>query len=1322
MSSKALTDAERASLNLILEDLRYLFDKGEIDSSELNAVIGNLKSEEAKTYIVNLFSGSKPESALREAFFTAGSALAKFLYGYATSSPEVVENGFVDYLIKDELGHTIVLELKSFFDSQKEKNKAGAVKVKKLKQQLLDWSRHKEQIKSYITKGDYVILTNLKDWFFFSRSLNPVEPKPFFTTSLHEFIAEYENYGRNFKEFCDRKEHQATRYELDKEFLSSLDQWVKKLSAVEFEVDEKKKLELIIGLINKFIFVQTLDDYVVIGFKWIQNNWQHYESQWAPKGKALVLEEFLNAVDKWFYKYYDTELFREDVLQHVKKQRENIESLYETFRDVLGVTYLQKTISFKGIIQYNFRLIDEDVLGKAYEKFLAGIRKEEGVYYTPKYITQYIAENTVGTIFGDLLARIKEKLQKEEFEGAKELVHKFVTMRVLDPACGSGSFLIKAIRIIVKKYKELSQLIESYVKKYSNYAGTLDLPQETRAKLELLSEIRETIGPKNDRELIARILVRHIHGVDLDRRALEVAKVNIWLEAIKLAPKEFRYDKLPPDTNYILPNLEMNLCNGDSIVGLPENLTVSYLKNNHQADLVKLSGLRKDYLENPVNPKIVEEIERIKREIAHKLNQKFVEFLESKGVIIKIFDQTKPFHWALEFWHIFFDEHGNALEENLRGMDVVIGNPPYIKAKLMDSIIRRFLDVTYSSATASYDVYVVFIEKSFQLLGKNGYFGFINPSKFAFTDYGLGIRKLIEEKMRVEQFIDFGDAQIFDEATNYTCLLFLRNKNEGEYSFRVVKVKNKAIDSAIFVENLKKKMEMSTEFHEDDYEIFTTSSNALTADSWRLAPLSRQQLLEKIKGNNPCLEDFTYKIFVGLQITPVEVFALSMIQSLGEYVKVSPIKPEKEGEEYVIERALLVPVLKSSAIGRYFAHAKNYYVIFPYKFTGKSGQEFDAKFIEESEMKTKYPKTFEYLVKKRHFLETREEGRWKGSTRWYEYSRAQNFGCHPLLKIITPGISTDADYALDEDGYYVDRGSYGIVFKEGVNISYKYLLALLNSKVLDFALKSTSPFVSGGYYSYQTKYLNNLPIKTAVQVPMNEMELLVDRVTILKKAGYKFLEIWREWCTRLKNDEYSLEKILNEDARFTKTGMFDQTWTSKVTFYPVEHTMPNIIFSKFKITGKSDKNAIEIYGLDESNNEELVYEMEFRNRDLMLHVYCSLLEALRSKAKIKKVYDLLTKTAIPIIKEVNRSSNELTPNIIKKVRDEFEGWLKQNKIGNMEANIVKIDNEIEDLEAKIDAIVFKLYNLNQSEIKIVFDSLKTPTIYQGKVLEFFREL
>jgi len=1045
---------------------------------------------------------------------------------------------------------------------------------------------------------------------------------------------------------------------------------------------------------------------------------------WQRKGKQMVLEKFFGELDDWFYLYYDTELFKETILPHVKKDEENIDKLYRNLQLVLGLTYLQVPFgALKGIMQYNFRYIDEDVLGKAYEKFLADVRKEEGVYYTPKYITQYIAENTVGKVFNDLLTEIKDELTRENFASVKPLVMKFISLRVLDPACGSGSFLIKAIRIIAEKYKELSQLIESYVKKYSNYAGTLHLPQETRAKLELLSEISEIVGPKSNRELIARILVRHIHGVDLDNRALEVAKVNIWLEAIKLAPKEFRYDRLPPDTNYILPNLGMNLCTGDSVVGLPESLAVNYLKDNRQADLIKLSGLRKNYLENPINPKIVEEIVSIKHRIAQELDQMFKEFLESKGITAKVFDKTKPFHWALEFWYVFFDEPGNLLEDDSRGMDVVIGNPPYVKAKLMSGVIRSFLDKTYSSATASYDVYVVFIEKSLQLLKKNGYFGFINPSKFAFTDYGIGIRKLVKEHAIIDRFIDFGDAQVFDEATNYTCLLFLRKKEEQEYSFRVARVRNRAIDLVTFVENLKRKIEAPEEFIENGFEIFTTSSSALAIDGWSLIPLSKQQLLEKIMADNPRLEDITYKIFQGLVITPVEVFALSIIQPLGQHVKVKPIKPENDKEEYIIEKDLLVPILKSSDIHRYFISAGNYYVIFPYKYVGKKGPEFDAEFIEEDEMKTKYPKTFEYLVKKRHFLETREEGRWKGSPRWYEYSRAQNFGCHPLLKIITPGISTDADYALDEDGYYIDRGSYGIILKEGVDISYKYLLALLNSKVLDFVLKSTSPFISGGYYSYQTKYLNNLPIKTATKTQIDEMELLVDRVTILNKAYHKFLKIWMEWCTKLKNDEYSLNKILSEDAQFTKTGIFDKAWTSKVTFYPSESDMPNKVFNSFRVLGESNRNRMEIFGLDENGKEEIIYEMEFGNRDLMLHIHCSLLYyTLQSKAKIGTLSQLLTKTVIPIIREVNKSSKELTPNIIKKAKDEFVEWLKQNNMENVEADIVKIDNEIKNLGARIDALVFKLYGLKEDEINFVFDSLKTPTVYQSKVLEFFRKL
>jgi uncharacterized coiled-coil protein SlyX len=189
-----------------------------------------------------------------------------------------------------------------------------------------------------------------------------------------------------------------------------------------------------------------------------------------------------------------------------------------------------------------------------------------------------------------------------------------------------------------------------------------------------------------------------------------------------------------------------------------------------------------------------------------------------------------------------------------------------------------------------------------------------------------------------------------------------------------------------------------------------------------------------------------------------------------------------------------------------------------------------------------------------------------------------------------------------------------------------------------------------------------------------------------------------------------------------KTGKFDKAWTSKVTFYPTKNEMLDTVFNDFRIIGQVSKHTIEIHGSNENNKEQLIYEMEFNNRDLMLHVYCSLLKALQSKVKIETLSQFLTKTKVPIIKEVNKSSNQLIPNIMRKVKDEFESWLQKEKIEGIEADIVKIDNEIEDIEAKIDALVFKLYELNEDEIKIVFDSLKTPTTYQIKVLEFFRRL
>jgi len=622
----------------IIEDLEYLSHFDEIEAEEVDSILDKLRTEEFKRYLNYLLMGSKPETALREALLAGDSILIRYLCGMGSFeiAPEVIEDGFVDYLIKDRSGHIIVLELKSLFDTIREKDKSGKIIVRKLKQKPLNWERHKEQIKKYITKSDYVILSNLKEWVFFSRSLNPINPQPFFSTkSLQELIRDLEVIG-SLKDYCDRKESQVVRYELDKRFLESLKEWVGKLSEIEFTVDDKRKLELIIGLINKFIFIQTLDDYGVIDFKWIHKNWEYYNSSWISKGKLKVLEEFFKHVDGWFYAYYDTELFREDFLQYVKKDAANIDKLYENLQIVLGLTYLQKPIEFRGIMQYNFRLIDEDVLGKAYEVFLAEQRKEQGAYYTPKYITEYIVENTIGRIFRELLDEIRKALESEDFDKARDLVIKFTSIKVLDPACGSGSFLIKALRKIKHMYDELNELVTKFEESYNRYLNlSLKFLLEVQDKLDRINEIKKIIGPNNDRELISRIILRHIYGNDLDRRALEVAKLNIWLEAIKLAPSEFRYDRLPSRTEYVLPNLGINFGNGDSLVGLPLEDELNHLISSYKKELSELSKLRREYIDNPTNPTLIEAIESIKQKLREALNQEFKRFLKNNSPLDK---------------------------------------------------------------------------------------------------------------------------------------------------------------------------------------------------------------------------------------------------------------------------------------------------------------------------------------------------------------------------------------------------------------------------------------------------------------------------------------------------------------------------------------------------------------------------------------------------------------------------------------------------------------------------------------------------------------
>ena len=146
-------------------------------------------------------------------------------------------------------------------------------------------------------------------------------------------------------------------------------------------------------------------------------------------------------------------------------------------------------------------------------------------------------------------------------------------------------------------------------------------------------------------------------------------------------------------------------------------------------------------------------------------------------------------------------------------------------------------------------------------------------------------------------------------------------------------------------------------------------------------------------------------------------------------------------------------------------------MIVPYRV--QSGR---AELVPEKEMRQLYLKTWEYLRENKAYLENREKGRFRGAA-WYGYGRLQNIDLMLLPKILVPDIADRASFALDEAGEYAFTSGYGITLKDTVAESLKYILGLLNSKILDFYLKRVSTTMRGGFFRYFTQYIEQLPIR-----------------------------------------------------------------------------------------------------------------------------------------------------------------------------------------------------------------------------------------------------
>lgn len=444
-------------------------------------------------------------------------------------------------------------------------------------------------------------------------------------------------------------------------------------------------------------------------------------------------------------------------------------------------------------------IIDASVLGLIFEK-INGYK--DGSIFTPGYITQYMCGHTIRQAVLDKFNKEKS-WQCSDFDELKDHINTFSrderteantiinSLKICDISVGSGHFLVSALNELIAIKSELGILQDhsEKPKPINSYDITIENDElvikdedgdsffynprdkESQRIQETLFEEKKTI------------IENCLFGVDLNPKSVEICQLRLWIELLKNA----YYYNSDEDGRVLrtLPNIDINIQCGDSLASVMPvciGQKISSIKGISKL-ITEYKGLVKEYINchsKKVKKEIREKISVIKRKLSPPIEQDFFtpELNERQR------KERKVLGHALE-WMIEFPEAIDG-EGAFKGFDIIIGNPPYINLQGMadESFVyshmkRRneegFQDKTYKTLVPRADIYALFVERAMQLLRKDGYLSFIMPNKWMKVIYGRPLRELFLEQ-DLTDIVDFGDNQVFGDATTYTCIISLRKR------------------------------------------------------------------------------------------------------------------------------------------------------------------------------------------------------------------------------------------------------------------------------------------------------------------------------------------------------------------------------------------------------------------------------------------------------------------------------------------------------------------------------------------------------------------
>jgi tRNA1(Val) A37 N6-methylase TrmN6 len=514
----------------------------------------------------------------------------------------------------------------------------------------------------------------------------------------------------------------------------------------------------------------------------------------------------------------------------------------------------------------------------------------------------------------------------------------------------------------------------------------------------------------------------------------------------------------------------------------------------------------------------------------------------------------KAFNWQNAFPQIFANG----------GFDVVIGNPPYLRVQgLRDNFEKetKHYENQYKSATGRFDVYVLFIEKSYGLINDSGKVSFILPHKFMVSDFGEGIRHFLLENKAIEKIVHFGAEMVFADASTYTCILCLSKNNEN--------IKYKQLNpSDVFI---------NVEFAEVDYK-------TLDKNKWNLQVGNESKLFKTLKKQPQTIKSVFENISQGVVSVGDDIFLMKGEIKGDKFIGYS----DKTGNYITIEAATVKPVLKGEDVKKYAPLKNTYYCFYPHI-------EKDGKTVpyEEEFFKENYPLAYNYMLPFKEEL-TEKKIRYKTNPKaWYSLHRSREISLFEQEKIITPEISLGTNMTIDLNNLYHNTKCYTLAKKNDIKEDNRFWLAILNSKLLWYFLSSTGYVLRGGFFTFKTKYLEPFPLpklnNLEEQIPFVEkVNLIINKTEYFQNSQIHFVQLLqnkfdiKKLTTKLQNwnelefKEF-MQELIKQKIKFSLSEEGD--W---LKYFNEEKEKAQNLKSDIEKTDKEiDQMVYELYGLTE---------------------------------------------------------------------------------------------------------------------------------------------